>query len=427
MPSSCAGQGQPLIKKIGNIKRDTSSTEPAASSAPVQKPATGVELRAQIWRRSPRALPIAGFCLLAIFGGVFLWLAIAGDPEDAAQIARVKLERGRSDPSGLLRRGDNEGDQPPYYENYATPDAGNPDEGFTPSTGDVDFETAIITPPEEAGAPQPTAAKATYGELSEQGTYGPLPKIGKNGRKPSDAYARPFAIPKTNRPAGYVAILIGGMGLSQNATANAIAKLPADISLSFAPYGANLNGWVKKARGRGHEIALELPLEPFDYPDNDPGPYTLLTTSAENENLDRLNWLLSRATDYALVTNYQGAKFTGSDAAMTPFLKALSERGLIFVDNGGAPRTRTAEIAPGVGLNAVIGDRIIDGTGSAESIDAALADLEALAREKGFALGIGSAFPLTVERVQAWAAHLRERNLMLVPVSAAKRVKASQG
>ena len=36
-------------------------------------------------------------------------------------------------------------------------------------------------------------------------------------------------------------------------------------------------------------------MEPFDYPDNDPGPQTLLRPSAPEQNLDRLYWHLSRS------------------------------------------------------------------------------------------------------------------------------------
>ena len=42
------------------------------------------------------------------------------------------------------------------------------------------------------------------------------------------------------------------------------------------------------ARAAGHELFLEVPLEPFDYPDNDPGPETLLTGQPPRANLDKL-------------------------------------------------------------------------------------------------------------------------------------------
>ena len=66
------------------------------------------------------------------------------------------------------------------------------------------------------------------------------------------------------------------MGLSDGATAEAIKDLPAPISVAYGAYGRNLQDWVEKARQEGHEVLLQIPLEPLDYPTNDPGPHTLL-------------------------------------------------------------------------------------------------------------------------------------------------------
>ena len=54
-------------------------------------------------------------------------------------------------------------------------------------------------------------------------------------------------------------------------------KLPPAVTLAFAPYGAEPGKLVERARSLGHEVLLQIPLEPFDYPDNDPGPQTLQT------------------------------------------------------------------------------------------------------------------------------------------------------
>jgi len=35
-------------------------------------------------------------------------------------------------------------------------------------------------------------------------------------------------------------------------------------------------------------------MEPFEYPDNDPGPQTLLTSLTAEQNTDRLYWSMSR-------------------------------------------------------------------------------------------------------------------------------------
>ena len=104
-----------------------------------------------------------------------------------------------------------------------------------------------------------------------------------------------------------------GLGIGASATGDAIAKLPKTVTLAFTPLRERSSRWVGRARSAGHEILLQLPMEPFDYPDNDPGPQTLLTNFAAAQNIDRLHWFLSRFQGYVGVTNFMGGRFTSND------------------------------------------------------------------------------------------------------------------
>ena len=91
-----------------------------------------------------------------------------------------------------------------------------------------------------------------------------------------------------------VSIVVGGLGVGAAKTTEAIMKLPPAVTLAFTPYGSDPGKLAERARAQRHEILLQIPMEPFDYPDNDPGPQTLLTTLGAEQNLDRLYWHLSR-------------------------------------------------------------------------------------------------------------------------------------
>src|SRR5262249_54988617 len=154
-----------------------------------------------------------------------------------------------------------------------------------------------------------------------------------------------------------------------------------------------LQGWIDLARANGHEVLLEAPMEPNDYPNNDPGPYTLLTTAKAADLTSRLDYLLSRATGYFEVTNYLGSKFVTSDSAMTIFTADLKGRGLAFVDDGSAARR-------GGGLPRASADKVIDDQLAGDAIDGALSALEAAAVQRGQAVGAGFAYPITLVEVQ---------------------------
>ncbi|WP_412160064.1 divergent polysaccharide deacetylase family protein, partial [Pantoea sp. SIMBA_079] len=67
---------------------------------------------------------------------------------------------------------------------------------------------------------------------------------------------------------------MGGLGLSQTGSMEAIDKLPQEVTLGFAPQGNSLQRWMQAARQNGHELVLQLPMEPFDYPRVNPGRNT---------------------------------------------------------------------------------------------------------------------------------------------------------
>jgi polysaccharide deacetylase 2 family uncharacterized protein YibQ len=253
-------------------------------------------------------------------------------------------------------------------------------------------------------------------DLIEVGAQGALPKVAKDGRKAWQVYARPLpsGLPKTRR----IALVVSGLGISDSATRHAIETLPPEITLSFAPYGANLQRWITDARAAGHEVLLELPMEPFGFPQNDPGPYTLLTSLSASDNVGRLEWLMSRFTGYVGVMNYQGARFTSTPGSLSPVLSALKSRGLMYVDNGASNRSLAPKLAGELGLPQVAATRNIDPVQSADIIDQSFATLELAAKDEGVAIGVASGFPVTVDAVTDWAATLKDKGFYLVPVSA---------
>jgi hypothetical protein len=256
--------------------------------------------------------------------------------------------------------------------------------------------------------------------LVERSKYGQLPRIGADGARPSEVYARPLLLSDAlGAGAPRVALLVGGLGLSEGGTADAIARLPAAVSLGFAPYGADVERDAARAREAGHETLLQLPMEPFDYPANDPGPHTLLSRLSEVENLDNLHWLMTRFTGYVGVMNFLGAKFTADPAALTPVLTDVASRGLVYVDDGTSPRSLARDKAPGLNLRAAGADVVIDADPSPQAIEAALLRLEGLARANGLAIGVATALPASIEHIGRWARNLEARRLGLIPVSAA--------
>jgi uncharacterized protein len=251
--------------------------------------------------------------------------------------------------------------------------------------------------------------------LLEKSRYGMIPVIA-DGLKPFTAYAAEADRAKAAKMP-VVAIVVGGLGVGAAKTSDAIMKLPPAVTLAFTPYGSDPAKLTERARAQRHEILLQIPMEPFDYPDNDPGPQTLLTTLDAEQNLDRLYWHLSRFQGYAGVANFMGARFVVADAVMQPIVREAAKRGLGYLDDGAAPRSIASSLAAGLSMPFAKADLGIDAVPTAVEIDRALARLEGLAKEHGSAVGVASALPVSIERISAWTRTLESHGVMLVPLT----------
>jgi len=299
---------------------------------------------------------------------------------------------------------------------------GHADEVSLPGVRDTaDALNAHDTGGHSAAPATPQAPPAPLPGLYENGPGGPLPIISASGERPDQAYAHEF---HGSESVPTVSVIVGGLGLSQSLTERAIEVLPAEVTLSFAPYSDNLQDWINRARADGHEVLLELPMEPFDYPNNDPGPHTLLVDASTTENNRRLVWLLSRAAGYTGVVNYLGARLGAAEGPMSEIFAELESRGLSIFHDGAGRRAVLEQAGRQAHARLTLADRVVDSDPSPRAIDGRLLELEALALQNGSALGSGFAYPATVETIAAWAEGLDGRGYQLAPASFVMQIRS---
>jgi len=340
-------------------------------------------------RHEVRLLGLAYLLVFAALGLLGGSIALFGDPEAGSPVVRLDLK--------------------PFVPAH-------------PAAATSAAPQAVLAPvPGIAEAPPTMSEPQTVGHvlladpaLIEKTPQGPLPRIADDGTPPMRAYAAPAL--SAGKPR--IAIVISGLGISAKATQAALAGLPAGVTLAFAPYAVDVPHWVAEARQKGHEVLLEIPMEPYDFPDSDPGQYTLRAGSSEDTNTQRLVWALTRFTGYTGVTNLLGGRLLSDADALEPVLTYLTRRGLLFYDNGSAVHSVAPDVAARVGTSFAQATQSIDAIQAAMEIDHRLSDLETEARAKGSASGSGFLYPVTIERVSAWAKGLSGRGFVLVPVSA---------
>jgi polysaccharide deacetylase 2 family uncharacterized protein YibQ len=263
---------------------------------------------------------------------------------------------------------------------------------------------------------EPPAAPAEKPRAAGSDT-GVQPAVAGDGKPPAWRQYAALHADSGDRPR--IAVVMTGLGLSGKATQAAIKDLPSSVTLSFTPYAGKLNEWMTLARGNGHEVMLDLPMEPVTYPDDDPGPQTLLTQLDPAENRQRLLWVLGRTQGYVGVAAVMGSRFSDSEIHLEPILREVKTRGLMFLDNRASESSVAARLAEGLRLPHAVSDRTLDGVhANRATIDARLAQIERVALSDGASVAIARPYPATIEHLREWARTLEARGFALVPVTA---------
>jgi uncharacterized protein len=375
------------------------------------------------------AMAFAGLGLIAV--SLVVFVAVTGDRNSGEPYAVARIEQESPPASPAAAPAAPAAKSPISQETTATvPQAEN-------KSGVAELERAsgvkVIRPtgtnppdPLIIRVPEATPASlkpAPDPRLVEKSRYGLLPRIGADGARPADVYARPMiASPKLKAGAPRIAIFVGGMGLSRATTHDAIDKLPGAITLAFAPYGGDVDAQVARARAAGHEILLQVPMDTFAG-DADPGPHTLHSDRVPGAIVDDLHWLMTRFPGYVGLTNFLGGRFMAEEAALAPVMRETKDRGLLYIDDATSPRSVADAVAARADLPFARADIVIDSDNTPQAIDAALARLEAAARKNGTAIGSATAMPASIERIARFARTLEDNGIALVPVSSAVSVK----
>jgi polysaccharide deacetylase 2 family uncharacterized protein YibQ len=388
-------------------------------------------------RKQLPKLPVAGPQMLAGMLGLFgllvvAWAVFVNDPLGGEPTAVVAAKP----PGAAQAKPDGDGKQ---HSRYDGPAAAVPDpaaaaaaaaaaKATTPPPGSKTItiidgssgksQNVIIPGNSSSAAPKSPVDKAPVDQnMLETTRHGAIPKVGTDGARPSALYAHPRQLPPNRKDSPRIAIVIGGIGISASGTADAFSKLPGPVTFALTPYGTDLEKLAGRARGEDHEVLLQVPMEPFDYPDNDPGPQTLLTSLTADQNLDRLHWLMSRFPGYVGLASYMGGRFTATEQALAPVLRETAKRGLIYVDDGASTRSVASQIAGSHNLPFAKTDLVLDAVPTPTEIDRALARLEMLARDNGAAVGLATAQPATIARIAEWAKKVEGRGFVLVPIT----------
>lgn len=210
-----------------------------------------------------------------------------------------------------------------------------------------------------------------------------------------------------------IAIIVTNLGLNKKSTELALT-LPKQCGLGFLPYTKTLKPLLHQAQTNGHEIYLYLPLQMSRSYEN-PGKYALLGNLPPEDNLARLNLILNSHARYDGVYSSFKEVFTSNAQISEMLLDHLDSKNLIFVMG----RVQQGHLPPHLKKrdNLVYTNIVIDKEPDEQAINNSLEKLIKTSKEKGVAIGYTQGFTLTIEMIRDWLPKLKDRGVMLVPIS----------
>ncbi len=379
------------------------------------------------------------WALVALLGVAIVYAAALlfgdmGKPAPRAGVAGVSSGGGKGKPWYL--------DQPPPPSMVTTPDAsifpdsvnGDQEEPIRPYEEALPEEiyeppprplltpppppAAPTLPPKQVAAPPPPAAAEEVAALPP-----PAPALAEPGPKPAwQQFA--MAAPDTGgRP--MIALVIDDMGIDRKRSAQAVA-FENPLTLSYLAYARDLQRQTAAARAAGHELLLHVPMGPRNRK-LDAGPNVLRVDLEPDELRRRLRWGLDRFACFVGVNNHMGSSFTADAVGMTLVMRELKRRGLLFLDSRTAGSTVGLALARRIGVPSAERNIFLDNENTVEAVAARLADLEKLARRKGYAIAIAHPRDATLKALSTWLREVEGRGFVLVPLTTVVRALRAGG
>ena len=309
---------------------------------------------------------------------------------------------------------------------YRTPRVADAlDRGAAPASPSAPLVSLSVAPRLALPGLDIAGAKLAFGPRLETGEAAPaLPAPGEGPAVvapavaslpvAAESLAQPAVVMvRPHRPAGppQLAVVIDDLGLDMRAARQAV-DLPSPVTLSFLPYGYELDRLTAAAAARGHDVFLHMPLEPMG--SADPGPNALLTSLSPAEVARRIAWDFARLPGAVGVNNHMGSRGTADPALMLAVLAEVKRRRLVFVDSLTTPLSVVPAIAGRLGVPLATRDVFLDNEPTTDAVQARLAEAERLARRHGSAIAIGHPFPATLALLADWLPDAERRGVRLV-------------
>jgi len=148
-----------------------------------------------------------------------------------------------------------------------------------------------------------------------------------------------------------IAIIVDDLGIKNLDNEEGFMKLSFPMTFSILPFQRFTADVCKMAEKYGRECILHMPMEPYGFPENNPGKGALMENDSTRELKQKLRKALEDVPIAVGMNNHMGSKATESKKIMKAVMSVLKEKGLFFIDSHTTPETAGYSTAKQYGLS----------------------------------------------------------------------------
>jgi len=213
-----------------------------------------------------------------------------------------------------------------------------------------------------------------------------------------------------------VAVIIDNLGARRDVF-DPLRDIRRPLTVAILP-GLPLSEWMaREAAQAGMEVILDLPMEPYRFPEVDPGPGALLMSMGPQELQAQVGAHLASVPGAVGVTNHMGSRMTEDRTRMRTVLEVLAGRRLFLVDGLASNLSVAYDEAKALGLRAGRRQIVVDHAAGEAGDRLRWDDVAWWAERRGEVIVIAHGHPLTAPLLREYVPRWEARGIRLVPVS----------
>jgi Uncharacterized protein conserved in bacteria len=227
-------------------------------------------------------------------------------------------------------------------------------------------------------------------------------------------------------PLKQVAIIIDDIGYDLGPVRE-LLKVDADITFAILPLCSHSREAAEMLHKAHRETLLHLPMEPNSYPKEKPGNGALFTDMNSEELIFQLEKDLASVPYVSGVNNHMGSKFMADEEKLVLIFNKLKKNKMFFIDSRTTANTKASAAAEQVNIQMASRKVFLDNNRNYKEIYKILMDTAQNSSDASPVIIIGHPYPETIRAVKDASRVLREKGILIVPVSKLIKGKSFSG